>query len=948
MGLADIFQKLSPHARTSIQPARILDFVWFRLEMSPGAGGTLCILDPDYKPLSYLPDYLGFEGPTRQVLKTLTYAFDNEAKHYDWEDVWAENKKGAIGEPARSYPIDQVPLVLAYLKGSNLLLNPDHLPIEFAAEKGKLELHLTKKAESEDWVSKVVLREGQKKLKSSKVVSEGWVLVKNTLYEIQPLGPSWKAITHLQTVLQQNDIHPFLCILFSLSQQLELKWEGYQTRWEKLLKVRTGLFFDRVDMFDALHLRIAPAIPEQVLPGSVSALVNVSVKIDELSRRIVVRPIQMESHAEVFRVLENLLNKLHRSLVKVGKPDSDFIREGETLIIEKALAQEFVYKHLHGLVQTYPVFGAEKLRSYRIRFVMPTLEMRLNSGIDFLEGDALLNFEGERFSLFDVLNDVHKTGYVQLSDGSQALINEAYIRKLERIFTKINKDGVKISFFDLPLAASLLEQQVGDAPPMPQVWSVYEGFNSVQDRMCEIPQFLGSLRPYQAYGVCWMDYLREHKLGGCLADDMGLGKTAQTIALLSKVYPAEQKPTLVVMPTSLLFNWEAELEKFNPALRFYTYYRQNRDLTEACKHEVILTTYGMLRSDIEAFKEITFHYVVLDESQNIKNLQSQAAKAALLLKAEVRLALSGTPIENNLGELYALFRFLNPSMLRSEQEFTERYATPIQKLQDEEAAQELRRKIYPFILRRLKREVAKELPERIDQTLLVEMNDAQRSYYERRRRYYVEAIRKQVAQEGLQKTQFYILQALNELRQIASIPEAKTDGRIRSPKRNVLMEQLTEAAMNGHKSLVFTHYLAAVEAIGDELEQAGIPYVSMTGATSNRQELVKKFQEDEETKVFVMTLKTGGTGLNLTAADHVFIFDPWWNTAAEQQAIDRTHRIGQDKTVFSHKLITKGSIEEKILQLQQQKQSLVEAIISAEEGRLKSLSEEDILFIFGN
>jgi len=212
----------------------------------------------------------------------------------------------------------------------------------------------------------------------------------------------------------------------------------------------------------------------------------------------------------------------------------------------------------------------------------------------------------------------------------------------------------------------------------------------------------------------------------------------------------------------------------------------------------------------------------------------------------------------------------------------------------------------------------------------------------------VEAIRKQVAQEGLQKTQFYILQALNELRQIASIPEAKTDGRIRSPKRNVLMEQLTEAAMNGHKSLVFTHYLAAVEAIGDELEQAGIPYVSMTGATSNRQELVKKFQVDEETKVFVMTLKTGGTGLNLTAADHVFIFDPWWNTAAEQQAIDRTHRIGQDKTVFSHKLITKGSIEEKILQLQQQKQSLVEAIISAEEGRLKSLSEEDILFIFGN
>jgi len=859
-----------------------------------------------------------------------------------------KTKKAAIGEPARSYPIDQVPLVMEYLRGSNILLNANHEPIEFEAEKGKLELHVIKKIDSDLWASKAVLRCGKKKVKSIKLVSEGWVLVKNTLFEIQPLGPSWKAISHLQTTLQKNDIHPFLCILFSLSPQLILEWEGYQTVWEKLLKVRTGLYFDRVDMFDALYLRVAPAIPEQVLPESVSALVNVSVKIDELSRRIVVRPIQKESYAELFRILENLLNKLHRSLVKAESPDSGYIREGDTLIIEKALAQEFVYKHLYRLAQTYPVFGAEKLRSYRVRFVTPNLDMRLNSGIDFLEGDATLTLEGERFSLFDVLTDVHKTGYVQLSDGSQALINEAYIRKLERIFTKINKDGVKISFFDLPLAASLLEQQVGEAPPMPQVWSVYEGFNTVQDRKCEIPQFQGSLRPYQAYGVCWMDYLREHKLGGCLADDMGLGKTAQTIALLSKIYPAEQKPTLVVMPTSLLFNWEAELAKFNPALRFYTYYRQNRNLSEACKHQLILTTYGMLRSDIEAFKEITFHYVVLDESQNIKNLQSQAAKAALLLKAEVRLALSGTPIENNLGELYSLFRFLNPAMLRSEQEFSERYATPIQKLQDEEAAHELRRKIYPFILRRLKREVAKELPERIDQTLWVEMTDAQRSYYERRRRYYVEAIQQQVAQEGIQKTQFYIFQALNELRQIASIPETKTDGRIRSPKRHILMEQLTEAAMNGHKSLVFTHYLAAVEAIGEELEHAGIPYVSMTGATSNRQELVKRFQEDEETKVFVMTLKTGGTGLNLTAADHVFIFDPWWNTAAEQQAIDRTHRIGQEKTVFSHKLITKGSIEEKILQLQQQKQSLVEAIISADEGRLKSLSEEDILFIFGN
>ncbi|MBL7978099.1 MAG: DEAD/DEAH box helicase family protein [Bacteroidetes Order II. Incertae sedis bacterium] len=944
MGIEDLFQRLKVSNRTLHSGKLLLSPLWFRLDVSPEHGGRLIILGPDKKPVSFLPDYLGYEGETRQVLKTLSYAFGKKPSGNDWGEIWS-TAKGT--EVETSYVIDEVPLVLEYLRHSAFFITATGAAVKYASEKAKLEMHLLESDEMGVWKAKLQLREGEKVLSSPLMVADGWVMVRNSLYEIPPLGPTWNELQHLEATLETKDIHPFLCILFSLSQHISLVWQQYETVWDKLLKVRVGLFFDKVDALDALYLRVSSAIPGELLPSAVASLVSVSVKIDDLESRIVVRPIQTEPLGEVFQVLEGLLGKLQRTLSKAGKQDYGFIREGDTLLIERGLAHEFVYKHLYSLVQKYPVFGAEKLRSYRIRFVTPNLDMRLDSGIDYLAGDVSLTLEGERFSLFDVLTEVRQAGYVQLGDGSQALINEAYIRKLERIFSDVNQEGARISFFDLPIAASMIEQQLEGATSLPEVWSVYKGFNHVQDRDMSLNQFQGHLRPYQEYGVRWMDYLREHGLGGCLADDMGLGKTAQAIALLSTVYPAEQKPSLVVMPTSLLFNWEAELTKFNPSLRFYTYYRQNRDLDEAFKHQLILTTYGMLRSDIEAFKDRKFHYVVLDESQNIKNLQTQATKAALMIKADVRLALSGTPIENNLSELYALFRFLNPAMLRSEQDFSERYATPIQKNQDEEAAHELKRKIYPFILRRLKREVAKELPDRVDQTLWVEMNDVQRAFYERRRRYYVDTIQNQVAKDGIAKTQFFIFQALNELRQIASIPEAKSDGRIRSPKRSVLMEQLTDAALNGHKSLIFTHYLAGVEAIGNDLEQAGIPYVSMTGATSNRQELVQRFQEDPETKVFVMTLKTGGTGLNLTAADHVFIFDPWWNTAAEQQAIDRTHRIGQDKTVFSHKLVTKGSIEEKIVQLQLQKQALVEAIISSDEGMLKSLSEDDILYIFG-
>ena len=453
---------------------------------------------------------------------------------------------------------------------------------------------------------------------------------------------------------------------------------------------------------------------------------------------------------------------------------------------------------------------------------------------------------------------------------------------------------------------------------------------------------------YQKEGIRWMaQNWKAGYQGVLLADDMGLGKTLQAIAMLANVYPQEPRSSLIVMPRTLLFNWGNEIRKFRPELTFYTYHGTSRDLQEAKQAQIILTTYATVRNDIETLKDEEFYYVILDESQNIKNMQSQVSRAAMLLKAQHRLALSGTPIENNLGELYTLFRFLNPAMFGSTEDFTRQYATPIQKDGDKEALHELKKKIYPFILRRVKAEVLTELPEKIEQILYVDMSPEQQAFYEQRRLFYYKTVKEQIKEQGVRKSQFFSLQALSELRQIASIPDAKSDNAIASPKRELLQEQIMDVIASGHKVLVFANFLASLEGVAEDLAQAEIQYLLMTGATRDRQTLVQQFQNDDNVKVFLMTLKTGGVGLNLTAADYIFIYDPWWNIAAENQAIDRTHRIGQDKTVFSYKLITKGTIEEKILKLQELKRELFDNLISSDGASIKALDEEDVEFVLG-
>ena len=321
----------------------------------------------------------------------------------------------------------------------------------------------------------------------------------------------------------------------------------------------------------------------------------------------------------------------------------------------------------------------------------------------------------------------------------------------------------------------------------------------------------------------------------------------------------------------------------------------------------------------------------------------------MLLNASHRFGLSGTPMENHLGELYSIFRFINPPMFGSVNDFNEKYLNPIQKDGDQQAAKQLSSKLNPFILRRLKKEVAKELPDKTEQILYVELSDEQRKLYESRREYFEKVITKELegqkGKDGLGNAGFVVLQGLTELRQLASCPESKTDGQIQSSKWDVLISGLTELAENGHKCLVFTNFISCIESISQQLEENGIEHLVMTGATNNRSEIVKKFKTDSRYKVFLMTLKTGGVGLNLTEADYVYIIDPWWNTSAEQQAIDRTHRIGQTKNVFCYRMIAKNTIEEKILELQNRKKDLFAQVISSDTQLMKKLTVEDIDYL---
>ncbi len=918
-----------------------------RAVVGEGAGGDVAVqlcFDDDGAYLQILNgkgrtcdiDYRATRGALRGLLKAMALIQRRQQDLVGW-DANAE----------RIY-LHHHEHLLWPLRNCAALVGEDLRPLAFVPESVGIVLDLVAdRAKDPPWLTGrlLLVRDGETLAQAGefRFLNETHVLTGGNIYETPPVGENFRRLALFASSFPETMLERCLSLLFSHFTGVTVRYQGYSTTLGEPLRARASILFQNVDESGDLHFDLIHTLPS--FPVDFARRYDIArvAAVNEAEKTIVVREVVYASLDDERLELTRVLNRHQKELGE--NAEAMLFADERGFIVGKDLAGLFLSRELSDLARRFVLLGAEKLRAYRIKPVTPKLKLKLGFGIDFLDGAADLEIDGENFSLMEVLAQHRKNSYVTLNDGTQAVMNTDYLAKLARLFRK-HEEGVRVSFFDLPLIEEFIDRNAAEAQ-FSKARQVFLGFNTLADRKLPAPPIAGDLRPYQVAGLKWLDYLHTHGLGGCLADDMGLGKTVQTIALLARLYPAETMPSLLVMPRSLLFNWQREVERFCPALRCSLFHGANRDLDAAMQSHLVLTTYGTLRGSIEQFLERQFYYVILDESQAIKNSDTQTSKAVLLLKAQRRLALSGTPIENHLGELFSLFRFLNPAMFGSEAEFNRHYAVPIHQHDDKEAARELRRKIYPFILRRLKRDVLKDLPEKVEQTLYVDMSVEQRRLYDARRRFYYETIKRRIAEEGMHASRFFILEALLELRQVATIPEEKSEGAIASPKREMLVESLQDAVLNGHKVLVFTNFLAAVDLLSADLEQRGIGHLTMTGATGNRETLVRQFQTRDDLKVFLMTLKTGGLGLNLTAADTVFIFDPWWNTAAEAQAVDRTHRIGQDRTVFTYRLIVRDSVEEKIVQLQERKRQLFDAVIASDGVALKSLTETDVDDILG-
>ncbi len=589
------------------------------------------------------------------------------------------------------------------------------------------------------------------------------------------------------------------------------------------------------------------------------------------------------------------------------------------------------------------------------KLIRPAGEFKLavTTGIDWFELGGEVDFGGQGIPLPDLLAAARRgEQMIALGDGSMGMLPEDWLKKYG-ILAEMGSTGDAGLRFGRS-QAGLLDALLASQPEI----SFDEGFARIREQIAGFQgikplaapaRFEGELRPYQREGLGWLDYLCRFGIGGILADDMGLGKTIQVLALLQRrKNQREEKPgpSLIVVPRSLVFNWIQEAAKFTPGLRVLDYSGARRSGLRAKfgQHDLVVTTYGILRTDAAELHKTEFDCLILDESQAIKNATSQAAKAARVLRGQHRIAMSGTPIENHLGELWSIFEFLNPGMLGTTSVFKRLSSGGTD---DAEGRAVLAKALRPFILRRTKAQVVHDLPEKTEQTLTCAMEPPQRKLYEELRAHYRQALLRQGSAE-LRASKIEVLEALLRLRQAACHPGLIDPARAdeASAKLDLLLPHLAEVVEEGHKVLVFSQFTSLLALVKARLDEQGLTYEYLDGRTRNRLERVERFQNDPKIPIFLISLKAGGLGLNLTAAEYVYLLDPWWNPAIEAQAIDRSHRIGQTRRVFAYRIIAKDTVEQKILELQQRKRDLADAILGADTSRvIKTLDRDDLEFL---
>ncbi|MDW9379528.1 DEAD/DEAH box helicase [Chryseobacterium sp. JV558] len=597
------------------------------------------------------------------------------------------------------------------------------------------------------------------------------------------------------------------------------------------------------------------------------------------------------------------------------------------------------------------ILGFNELKNNKLNSHRAKINIQITSGLDWFNAKLKVGFGPKEASLKQLHRSIrNKSKFVQLDDGSMGILPEEWMEKIAAYFHagEIDEELLKIPKINFTEVTSLFEKEVLSQEIQEELTTYSTKFSKVKNiPQVNIPAALNAeLRDYQHDGLNWLNFLDGFNFGGCLADDMGLGKTIQIIAfILSQREKRGHTTNLIVVPTSLLFNWQEELSRFAPSIKVLLHYGADRPKTTAHMqdYEVVLTTYGMMLSDVRFLKNFNFNYVFLDESQTIKNPNSERYKAARLLQSRNRIVLTGTPVENSTFDLYSQLSFACPGLLGSKQYFKDIYAIPIDKFEYSKRALELQQKIKPFILRRTKKQVAKELPEKTETVIYCEMNTEQRKIYDA----YEKELREFIAandDDDLNKNSMHVLTGLTRLRQICNSPVLMKEGYsgANAVKIEILMEQILGKSKD-HKILVFSQFVGMLDLIKTELERHKIQFEYLTGQTKDRGEKVTNFQKNNDIRVFLISLKAGGVGFNLTQADYIYLVDPWWNPAAENQAIDRSYRIGQTKNVIAVRMICSNTVEEKILTLQKKKKQLAENLLTTDGTKFQGLSKQDLL-----
>lgn len=675
-----------------------------------------------------------------------------------------------------------------------------------------------------------------------------------------------------------------------------------------------------------------------------------------------------------FNPIKNVNLEITRNAIQENEVLDTFVQTGFMLDSANArlvLANDekiynFLSKEIEDYMKKFEVLVAEDFKKKDIK------KIKIKSIGVKIENNLLdINLEDFKFNIYEIKDIINKyklkRKFYKLKDGTYiSLEKNNSLDFLENVVDniEIEDENVEENSIKLPIYRALYLEKIFKNMPNTNIQKneYYKNMISqIEDRQIDLstkipPKLNAELRTYQKIGYKWLRTLEQYKMGGILADDMGLGKTIQLLAVILSYVQKNKgnvKPSIIICPSSLALNWYNEIQKFTPTLKALVisddYLERKRKIEEICKYQVIITSYDSLKRDIDLYENYCFKYVVADEAQYIKNNNTKNSKAIKTINAETKFALTGTPIENSLSELWSIFDFIMPGYLYKYKKFKELYETPIIKEQNEDVMNKLKKQIEPFVLRRTKGEVLTELPDKTVTILNNEMSEEQYNIYMSYMAQARKEIMSQIDINGFEKSQIKILSLLMRLRQICCHPKLflrEYEGE--SSKLNQCIEIIQDAVLGGHKILLFSSYTSMFEIIEEKLKNIGVKYLKLTGQTKvgERIELVDKFNTDENIKVFLISLKAGGTGLNLTGADMVIHYDPWWNLSAENQATDRTYRIGQKRNVQVYKLITKNSIEEKIYELQQKKAKLIDNMLSTDATFINKLSKDDILALF--